>query len=51
LEGRVKPVSAFRDDQGRLCRHLVYSLSLGGYSREIEGVACRELDASWSLAG
>src|SRR5262245_14386713 len=51
LEGRVKPVSAFRDDQGRLCRHLVYSLSLGGYSREIEGVACRELDGSWSLAG
>jgi hypothetical protein len=51
LEGRVKPVSAFRDDHGRLCRHLVYSLSLGGYSREIEGVACRELDGSWSLAG
>jgi len=51
LEGRVKPVSAFRDDHGRLCRHLVYSLSLGGYSREIEGVACREFDGSWSLAG
>ena len=51
LEGRVKPVSAFRDDQGRICRHLVYSLSLGGYAREIEGVACRELDGSWSLAG
>ena len=51
LEGRVKPVSAFRDDHGRLCRHFVYSLSLGGYSREIEGVACREFDGSWSLAG
>jgi hypothetical protein len=51
LEGRVKPVSAFRDAHGRLCRHLVYSLSLGGYSREIEGVACREFDGSWSLAG
>jgi surface antigen len=51
LEGRVKPVSAFRDDHGRVCRHLVYSLSLGSYSREIEGVACRELDGSWSLAG
>jgi surface antigen len=50
LEGRVKPVSAFRDDHGRVCRHLVYSISLGGYSREIEGVACRELDGSWSLA-
>jgi len=51
LEGRVKPISAFRDDHGRICRHLIYSLSLGGYSREIEGVACRELDGSWSLAG
>jgi hypothetical protein len=36
LEGRVKPVSAFREDHGRVCRHLVYSISLGGYSREIE---------------
>ena len=51
LEGRIKPVSAFRDDHGRICRHLVYSLSLGGYSREIDGVACRDLDGSWSLAG
>src|SRR6266545_2481116 len=37
LEGRIKPVSAFRDDHGRVCRHLVYSLSLGGYNREVEG--------------
>jgi hypothetical protein len=51
LEGRIKPMSAFRDDHGRICRHIVYSLSLGGYAREIEGVACRELDGSWSLAG
>jgi surface antigen len=51
LEGRIKPVSAFRDDQGRICRHLVYSLALGGYRREIEGVACRDPDGSWSLSG
>ena len=51
LEGRIKPMSAFRDDHGRICRHIVNSLSLGGYTREIEGVACRELDGSWSLAG
>jgi hypothetical protein len=51
LEGRIKPMSAFRDDHGRICRHIVYSLLLGGYAREIEGVACRELDGSWSLAG
>ncbi len=51
LVGRIKPVSAFRDDQGRVCRHVVYSLTLGTYQRQIEGVACREPDGSWSLSG
>ena len=51
LVGRIKPVSAFRDDQGRVCRHVVYSLALGTYQRQIEGVACREPDGSWSLSG
>jgi surface antigen len=51
LVGKIKPVSAFRDDKGRVCRHLRYSLSLGGYEKEIEGNACREADGSWALAG
>ena len=51
LVGRIKPVSAFRDDQGRVCRHVLYSLALGTYQRQIEGVACREFDGSWSLSG
>jgi surface antigen len=51
LEGRIKPVSAFRDDRGRVCRHVVYSLTLGTYQRQIEGVACREPNGSWSLSG
>ena len=51
LVGKIKPVSAFRDDQGRVCRHVVYSLALGTYQRQIEGVACREPDGSWSLSG
>jgi hypothetical protein len=25
LVGRIKPVSAFRDNNGRVCRHVVYS--------------------------
>ena len=50
LTGRIRPVSAFRDDQGRVCRHVVYSLALGGFQREIEGVACRDPDGSWSLS-
>ncbi len=51
LVGKIKPVSAFRDDKGRVCRHIFYSLSLGGYEKEIEGNACREADGSWALAG
>jgi surface antigen len=49
LVGRIKPVSAFRDDKGRVCRHVVYSLALGVYQREIEGVACRESDGTWTF--
>ena len=51
LAGRVKPVSAFRDDQGRICRHVIYSLALGAYEKKIEGVACREQDGHWSISG
>jgi surface antigen len=50
LKGRIKPVSAFRDDQGRICRHVVYWLALGRYERRVEGVACREPDGVWSLS-
>jgi surface antigen len=51
LVGRIKPVSAFRDDRGRVCRHVVYSLARGDYQRQIEGVFCREPDRSWALSG
>ena len=51
LTGVIKPVSPFRDDEGRVCRHLTYSLSLGTFVREVEGIACREPSGSWSLAG
>ena len=51
LTGRIKPVSAFRDDQGRVCRRIVYSMSLGTYARRIEGIACREPNGRWSLSG
>jgi len=50
LAGRIKPVSAFRDDQGRICRHVVYSLALGAHEKKIEGVACREQDGRWAIA-
>jgi surface antigen len=51
LVGKIKPVSAFRDDKGRVCRHVFYSLSLGTYEKAIEGNVCREPNGSWTLAG
>jgi surface antigen len=51
LAGVLKPVAAFRDDQGRICRHLIYSLSFGNYARQVEGIACRGADGMWSLQG
>lgn len=51
LAGLIKPVAAFRDDQGRVCRHLIYSLSFGNYARQVEGIACRGSDGTWSLQG
>jgi surface antigen len=51
LAGAVRPVSAFRDDSGRLCRHVIYALTLGGYAKQAEGIACRGTDGHWSLQG
>lgn len=51
LTGRIKAISAFRDDQGRICRRLAYALTLGDYRREVEGIACRGADGRWSLEG
>lgn len=49
LKGVIKPTKAFRDAQGRVCRHVIYALALGRYTRQIEGIACRSEDGSWQL--
>jgi surface antigen len=51
LAGVIRPIAAFRDDKGRICRHLIYSLSFGQYARQVEGIACRGSDGVWSLQG
>lgn len=51
LQGVIKPLSAFRDADGRICRHLTYALSLGQYRKEIEAIACREADGNWMMSG
>jgi len=51
LKGRIRPTSVFRDRNGRLCRHIVYALSLAHYTKQIESIACRDLNGNWSLSG
>ena len=51
LTGRVKPVSAFRDGTGRICRAIVYTLARGAKEKQIEGIACREADGRWTIIG
>ncbi len=50
LRGAVKPTGSFRGADGKVCRHIMMSLSLGEHTREVEGIACRSLDRRWSLA-
>jgi surface antigen len=49
LHGYVKPVASYLDGDGRVCRILKLALTIGEFSREIEGVACRAEDKRWLL--
>lgn len=49
LKGMIKPSKAFRNSNGRICRHVIYALSLGRYIKQIEGIACRQIDGRWQL--
>ena len=49
LKGMIKPSKAFRNADGRVCRHVIYALSLGRFLKQIEGIACRQNDGRWQL--
>ena len=49
LHGFVKPIATYRDDQGRVCRQLRLALTVGDFSREVQGAACRAEDKRWLL--
>ncbi len=49
LHGFVKPVQSYVDAQGRVCRRLKLALTVGEFSREVEGAACRAQDRRWLL--
>jgi len=49
LSGTIRPTAVFVDDQDRLCRHLVFTLSAGAHKSTMEGIACRTDDGLWKL--
>lgn len=49
LKGLIQPTKAFRNADGQVCRHVIYTLSLGRYLKQIEGIACRQDDGRWQL--
>lgn len=51
LKGAIKPTSAFRSADGRICRHIVFALSIGGYVKSIESIACRSTQGTWVIDG
>jgi len=51
LSGVINPTTSFKDPNGRVCRHIVMTLSAGPHTARTEGVACRLADRSWRLEG
>jgi len=51
LDGLIRPTTSFKDRAGNICRHIIIRLNSKSYSREIEGVACRDTTGAWSLSG
>jgi hypothetical protein len=49
LKGMIRPSKAFRNSDGHICRHIIYALVLGRYTKQIEGIACRQEDGRWRL--
>lgn len=51
LHGQITPTSSFRDRDGRICRHIIFSLSRGKLVKKIEAIACRTLSGNWAIDG
>jgi 17 kDa outer membrane surface antigen len=51
LSGVIHPTVSFKDQSGRVCRHIVVVLTTGFRTGRAEGVACRLEDGQWQLEG
>lgn len=50
VQGRITPTHSFRDDQGRVCRHLQVDLARAAQPVRTHTVACRQR-GRWQLEG
>lgn len=51
LTGLFRPTTSFKSGNGEICRHIIIRLNSKNYSREVEGIACRDNAGGWSLSG
>jgi hypothetical protein len=51
LSGIVQPTASFKDPGGRVCRHIVLTMTVGTATGKAEGIACRLADGRWQLDG
>ena len=51
LSGIVQPTASFKDPAGRVCRHIVLTMTIGTATGQAEGIACRLADGRWQLDG
>ena len=51
LNGTVRMTGTFRDADSRVCRSLQMRLVSGTFSRQRDGIACRQPDGTWHLGG
>jgi hypothetical protein len=51
LSGIVQPTASFKDQAGRVCRHILLIMTVGAARGRAEGIACRLGDGRWQLDG
>ena len=51
LSGIVQPTGSFKDNGGKVCRHVIVLMTTGANTRKQEGIACRLPSGRWQLDG
>ena len=51
LSGLVQPTASFKDNSGKVCRHLMVLMTTGRTTKKQEGIACRLPSGRWQLDG